>query len=134
MAAEEQRAGTYMSDLNISKLVQKINGLMPETGWLEMGRILKILSNRMTREKFKEVLTQVALSDRTAAYLVAIVTRLDSQGIKVPQGAGWRKMAEVAPVLTYENQAVIFKKVLSCTREELIEMRKKGDLTKKLGG
>ena len=134
MAAEEQRAGTYMSDLNISKLVQKINGLMPETGWLEMGRILKILSNRMTREKFKEVLTQVALSDRTAAYLVAIVTRLDSQGIKVPQGAGWRKMAEVAPVLTYENQAVIFKKVLSCTREELIEMRKNGDLTKKLGG
>ena len=117
-----------MSDLNISKLVQKINGLMPETGWLEMGRILKILGNRMTREKFKEVLTQVALSDRTAAYLVAIVTRLDSQGIKVPQGAGWRKMAEVAPVLTYENQAVIFKKVLSCTREELIEMRQAGTL------
>lgn len=120
-----------MSDFSISRLVQKINGLMPETDWLEMGRILKILGTRMTREKYKEVLIQIDLSDRTAAYLVATATRLDAQIIKVPAGVGWRKMAEVAPVITYENQAIIFGKVLSHTREELIEMKKSGTLSQR---
>lgn len=93
-----------------------------------MGRILKVLSARLQQNRYKEILTEVAISDRTAAYLVAIVTRLDAQEIKVPQGIGWRKLAEVAPILTYDNQTIVFKKVPAYTREELIEMRRNGTL------
>ena len=89
-----------------------------------MGRILKVLSKRMKPEKYKQLLTEITTSERTAFYLAAIVTRLDSQQIKVPQDIGWRKMAEMAPAITYDNQVIIFEKIRQHTREELIEMRR----------
>ena len=103
-----------------------VNGCDLESGWLEMGRILAVLNTRLKHEKYKEILTEVAISDRTAAYLVAIVVRLDSQQIKIPQGISWRKMAEMAPAITYDNQVIIFEKIRQHTREELIELRRKG--------
>ena len=84
----------------------------------------------MKPEPYKKLLRWIDFSDRTAFYLIATVTRLDSQEIKVPQGIGWRKLAEVAPVLTYENQTIIFNKVFSHTREELIKIRRDGTLAK----
>lgn len=118
------------SDFSIPKLRLIVNGYQLESGWLEIGQILKVLNTRAKQDKYREILTEIAISDRTASYLVAIVTRLDSQGIQVPQDIGWRKMAEVAPVLTYENRIIIFNKVRSHTREELIKMRQEGSLTK----
>lgn len=118
------------SELSIAELIDLIKGLKLENNWLKMGSLLKNLSHRAKPCQFKKVLAEIDMSDRTAAYLVAIVTRLNSQMIKVPEGIGWRKLAEVAPVLTYDNQTIIFSKILSCTREELIEMRRAGTLTK----
>ena len=117
------------ADFSIPKLKLLVKGCDLESGWLTMGRVLKVLGHKANPAKHKEILTEIEISDRTAAYLVAIVTRLDAQIIKVPQGIGWRKMAEVAPVITYDNQAIIFSKVLSHTREDLIEMRKNRTLT-----
>ena len=111
-------------------MVLIVNGFTLETGWLTIGRILKILSNRMSRDKYKELLGNIDLSSRTAFYLVAIVTRLDAQMIKIPEGIGWRKLAEVAPMINYDNHKTIFGKILSHTREELIDMKWSGTLTK----
>lgn len=118
------------SGLSIAELAELVKGLKLEPDWLKIGSLLKNLSYRANPRQFKEVLADIGISDRTAAYLVAIVTRLNAQMIHVPQGISWRKMAEVAPALTYENRIIIFKKILSHTREELIEMRQKGTLTK----
>lgn len=118
------------SEKSIAELVLIVNGFTLETGWLTIGRILKILSNRMSRDKYKELLGNIDLSSRTAFYLVAIVTRLDAQMIKIPEGIGWRKLAEVAPMINYDNHKTIFGKILSHTREELIDMKWSGTLTK----
>ena len=121
---------TSWADLTIVHATQKVKGFRLETDWLEIGRALKNLSNRMKPEPYKKLLRAIDLSDRTAFYLIAIVTRLDAQEIKVPGNIGWRKLAEVAPILTYENQMIIFNKVFSHTREELIKMRQDGTLAK----
>lgn len=118
-----------LSGFSISQLSAQVKGLRLEIDWLTMGRMLKHLRNRMKRDKYKELLGNIDLSDRTAFYLVAIVTRLDSQMIKVPDGVGWRKLAEVAPLINYDNHKMIFGKILSHTREELIEMRRMKTLT-----
>lgn len=110
-----------------------VKGLKLESDWLKMGSILKNLGHRAKPQKMKSILAEVEISDRTAAYLIAIVTRLNAQMIRVPEGIGWRKLAEVAPVLTYDNRTIIFKKVKEHTREELIEMRQSGTLTREEG-
>lgn len=114
--------------MSIPELSAQVKRLRLETDWLKIGSMLKNLSNRMKRDKYKELLGNIDLSDRTAFYLVAIVTRLHAQMIRVPEGVGWRKLAEVAPVINYDNHKIVFNKILSHTREELIEMRRKGEI------
>ena len=109
--------------------MKKIKTLQLETDWLEIGRILKHIGTRMRGGKYGEMLKELEMSDRTAFYLVAIVTRLDNRMIKVPEDIGWRKLAEVAPLITYDNHKVIFRKIRKHTREELIKMKKAGILT-----
>jgi|CXWL01.1.fsa_nt_gi hypothetical protein len=120
-----------LSEFSIPELSAQVKRLSLETDWLVMGRILKHLSKRMKRDKHKELLDNIDLSDRTAFYLIAIITRLDSQMITVPKGVGWRKLAEVSPMINYDNHKAIFEKILSHTREELIEMKRLGTLTRR---
>lgn len=120
-----------LSEFSIPELSAQVKGLKLETDWLKIGSILRHLINRMKRDKYKELLGNIDISDRTAFYLVAIVTRLHTQMIKVPEGLSWRKLAEVAPLINYDNHKIIFSKILSHTREELIEMKKLGTLIKK---
>lgn len=85
----------------------------------------------MERRYYTDLIAYIDISPRTASYLMAIVIKLDNLMINVPMGMGWRKLGEVASLITYENHKVIFAKIVKYTREELIEMRRNKTLTKK---
>lgn len=70
---------TSWSDLSIVHATQRVKGLRLETDWLEIGRALKNLSNRMKQEKYNQLLRTLGVNNHAASDLVAMITELDSQ-------------------------------------------------------
>lgn len=78
-----------------------------------------MLKQRTKPKEFNKILTDMAISERTSFYLMAIRKKLDLLHVKPPQGATWRKMSEISPMINRSNVKMIFGKVLTCTHEEL---------------
>lgn len=112
------------AEVTTEKLIDKAISLKLETQWPELGRILRVLHNRLRAKDFVHVRCRCELSERTAYYLMSIVRRTDGRGINLEEGLPWRKVAVIAPLLsklsTDDECVALLRRVPMMTHQGLI--------------
>lgn len=117
------------AEVTTEKLIDKAISLKLETQWPELGRILRVLHNRLRVKEFIHVRCRCELSERTAYYLMSIVRRTDGRGINLEEGLPWRKVAVIAALLnnlvTDEECITLLRQVPEMTHEQLAAIVRK---------